>query len=459
MLAGALVGAALIVLIGQALLAPAVSLITEAQFAHEVITPNADGSDDVTIFSYEITRTAAVSLVFEGAGGSRFAFREDQLRTPQRYQVAFSGVVDGFSLPDDPQIDHQITRRLIPDDTYTWRLTAVDVESGSQEERMGQIVVRDGDAPLPLISEFTVFPVEFTPNQDGIHDRTQVNVYLEKQADLKVYLLPIDGSAEPIYLTERLEDVLPGERGRHQYDYDGGVDNNADPPPDGSYVIVAEAQDVVGQNIRRSAELTIQDGGKPFAEIVPQTIGVTVVFETRPWDDRFTTTLEQPGDLIDPPQDPDSLTRTTVSLPLGDLLVFKLTVENYSAVPLRTTGPEPGTVYRWDQRAATLGLTDEPGAWRVGLDCMSAPSDYPWRWALGSRETLDVVVDPDADVEYLYLPPGERVVVWGAVRMTEVGTRNPQNCWAGLIHEDVEVSQVNANVGARSIFLQEAAGG
>ncbi|MBK8021369.1 MAG: hypothetical protein IPK19_08010 [Chloroflexi bacterium] len=457
-LAGALVGALLVVIVGQALVAPTLPLITEAGFAHEAITPNADGSDDITIFAYAVTRTAQVSLILEGSGGNRFAFRENELRTPQRYQVAFSGVVDGFSLPEDPEIEHEIARRLIPDDTYTWRLTATDTTSGEQAEKSGQIVIRDGDAPLPLLSEFTVFPTEFTPNQDGILDRTQVNIYLEKEADLKVYLLPEIGEDDPIFLTERLEDVLPNERGRHQYDYAGGVDNNADPPPDGTYLLVAEAQDAVGQIIRRTSALTIREGGKPYAEIVPQTIGVTVVFETRPWEDRFRTTRYEAGDLIDAPQNPDAPTRTTISMPVGDVLVFKLTVENYSDVPIRTTGPEPGTVYEWDQRAATFGRTDEPGAWRVGLDCTTAPSDYPWRWALGSAETLDVVVDPDTGVEYLYLAPRERIVVWGAVRLTEIEARNPQNCWAGLIHEDVEISQVNQNVGARSIFLVEEGG-
>lgn len=453
-LVGVVIGAVAILLVGQALLSPARPLIASAGFSHEAISPNADGVDDVAIFSYEVTENATISLVFEGETGSVFAFRENELRTPRAYQVAFSGVVDGFAMPDDPVSDQQIIRRLIPDDAYTWRLTAVSTESGEQAEQTGQLVVQNGDAPLPWISEFSVYPTEFTPNQDGIHDRTQVNVFLEKESDLTVFLQPENGA--PIYLTEWLEDDLPGERGRHRYDYDGGVDNNANPPPDGMYTIVAQTRDAVGQEIRRTAEMTILGGGKPFAEIVPQNIGVTVVFEARPWEDRFYSTREERGDLITPPIDPESLARTTITLPIGDLLVFMLTVENYSDVPIRTTGPEPGTVYEWTQRSSTFGLTDEPGVWRVGIDCATAPTDYPWRWALGNDETLDVVVDPDnPDVTYRYLAPGQRAVVWGAIRMTELEVRNPQSCWAGLIHEEVEVSQVNSNVGAREIRLVE----
>jgi hypothetical protein len=45
-------------------------------------------------------------------------------------------------------------------------------------------------------------------------------------------------------------------------------------------------------------------------------------------------------------------------------------------------------------------------------------------------------------------------VVWGAIRLTDLEIRqNPQNCWAGLIHEDVEVSLRNSFVGAREIEL------
>jgi hypothetical protein len=38
--------------------------------------------------------------------------------------------------------------------------------------------------------------------------------------------------------------------------------------------------------------------------------------------------------------------------------------------------------------------------------------------------------------------------------MTElIEARNPQACWVGLIHEDVEVSIRNARVGAREVEL------
>jgi hypothetical protein len=218
------------------------------------------------------------------------------------------------------------------------------------------------------------------------------------------------------------------------------------------------AQDAVGQRIERQSTLVIQQAGDPLAEIAPQPVGVDVIFATAPFDPRYLWTDGETGDPVDPPSDPQDLSFNAITMPVGDLLVFKRTIENYGTVPIRTTGPLPGAVYEQDQVAATLGYFDESGAWRVGIDCDTATRDYPWRWAVGSADVLVEQVDPVTGNTYYYLQPGERSVVWGAVRMTNlIEARNPQKCWAGLIHEDVEVSIRNANVGARDIELVDPA--
>lgn len=445
----AFMGVAAVMAAGLMVFAPPRVLITHASFDPAVISPNADGEDDVTIFNYTLTRGAIIDIVLESDAGEVFFFRRGERRAAGDYTVAFSGVVDGY-VREGESIEGEVLRRLIPDGVYTWRITAVD-RAGVSETLSGTLVVENGDAPLPEISEFTVFPNVFTPNQDGISDRTAINVYLEKPAVLTVRL-ERDGF-EPIVLSQRVQDRRSGDAGRYLFDYDGGVDLGAEPPPDGEYRVVAEAQDAVGQRVLRTASLTIRDGGKPLAEIVAQPTGATVVFEAQPYQEVYETTRSVQGERIAPPEDPRGLSMTSITLPVGDMLVFKLTVENYSSVPIRTTGPAPGTVYQWDQRASTLGWFDESGAWRVGIDCTTAASDYPWRWALGDETTLQSGIDPFTGETFLYLPAGERAVVWGAVRMTEIEARNPQNCWAGLIHEDVEVSLRNNNVGARQIEL------
>ncbi|MAS36170.1 MAG: hypothetical protein CL610_19345 [Anaerolineaceae bacterium] len=455
----AIVGMILILIVGRFLLQPDLPLITEAEFSPTTISPNADGEDDITLFQYSLSRNAQVSLVFESATGETYVFRQDEPRIQDDYQVNFSGVVDGYTLEGE-DIAGEVLRRLIPNGDYTWRLTAVDAQTGAEDERTGTLIVQDADAALPRITSFSVWPDVFTPNQDGINDRTEISVYLEKGADLQVYLLGPEG--EKIYVAERQESREPGEPGRHLFDYEGGVDLDADPPPDGAYTVVAHAQDDEGQVVQQTGQLVIENGGKPLAEIVPQTVGVDVVFTVQPYDERYFTSADASGDLIEPPDDVQDNSLTALQMPLGDMLVFKLTVENYGKAPIRTSGPPPGTVYQQTQRAATLNAFDEAGAWRVGIDCATAETDYPWRWGLGTGDAVYEEFDPYSGNTYTYISAGERVVVWGAIRMTEIEALNPQNCWAGLIHEFVEVSVRNTNVGSREVLLvdtSESGGG
>lgn len=450
-LLAAFVGVVIIIAIGSVIISPPLPLIVAAGFDRDVMTPNADGDNDIVTFSYTLARTATIDIVLIAEDGTEFYFREQQIRSDDEYSVLFSGVVDGYVL-DDEDIYGVVERRLIPNGTYTWRLTAM-TESGETMTEEGTLIVEDGDSPLPIISIFTVSPSTFAPNQDGIDDRVEINVYLEKDVDsLDVFLLGPNDVHIPI--SARVEERAYGEAGRHRYDYEGGIDLGADPPPDGTYTVVALAQDAVGQRMRQETELTIEVGGNPYAEIAPQAIGVDVVFDVQPYSDEFLTTRDQIGDLVAIPDDPEALAYSQqITIPINDMLVFMLTVENYGDVPIRTTGPEPGTVYQQQQQAATLGWFDESGAWRVGIQCATSQTSYPYRWAVGSSDDLVEEVDETTGNTYQYLPAGKRAVVWGAVRLTEIEARNPQNCWAGLIHEDVEVSIRNNNVGARSILI------
>lgn len=443
---------AVVIFVAQFIVQPDLPLIVEAQFSNTMITPNADGDNDITEFQYTLSRNARVSLTFENTSGELFAFRQNEARGKGDYTVLFSGVVDGY-VREDETINGDVLRRLIPNGDYTWRFTAI-TDAGETQSLSGSFTIQDGDSPLPDLLTFSISPDVFTPNQDGISDRTQINVYLSKAAELNVYLVGPD--ERRISVARREECRQQGEEGRHCFDYEGGVDLGADPPPDGTYTVIAHAQDAVGQVVQRSGTLTIQDGGKPFAEIAAQAVGVDVIFEVLPYDANFAATQTQPGALLPLPDNPATLAQTDLQMPLGSVLAFKLTVHNYSNVLIRTTGPEPGTVYQQDQRAAALGWLDEPGAWRVGVDCDTAMSDYPWRWAVGTRADLTQVEDPVSGSMYFYLPPNTRSVVWGAVQLTEINSAlNPQNCWAGLIHEGVGISQVNQRVGARSIELVE----
>lgn len=446
-----IVGIIIVLLVGSFLIAPPSELILKAGFDRETITPNADGDNDIATFNYVLSRPATIDIVLVGENGQAFNFREGQTRSDGEYSVLFSGVVDGFVLEGE-DIYGTVERRLIPNGKYQWQLSAM-TDDGESMQKSGTLQVEDGDSPLPIISIFTITPDVFSPNQDGIDDRVEINLYLEKDVEVQeVYLVAQNDVKIPI--SARTEEREYGEAGRHRYDYEGGIDLGADPPPDGTYPVIAIAQDAVGQRMRLESELTIETGGNPYAEIAPQAVGVDVVFDVFPYDDRYMTTREDSGDLVDLPDDPSAMAYSSqITVPLGDMLVFMLTVENYGDVPIRTTGPEPGTVYQQEQQAATLGWFDESGAWRIGVQCATSQTSYPYRWAIGTDENLVEVEDELTGNTYKYLPSGERSVVWGAVRLTEIEARNPQNCWAGLIHEDVEISIRNNNVGARSILL------
>jgi hypothetical protein len=123
-------------------------------------------------------------------------------------------------------------------------------------------------------------------------------------------------------------------------------------------------------------------------------------------------------------------------------------VQNYGTTPIRTSGPEPGTVYDSDWNYNTLGWHTESGAWRVAIGYENELSNYPYRWAVGNTVDLEKIGD------YYYLMPGERAVVSGSIRIVgPFGERNPQPIWAGLIHEDVEISQFNNRVDPREFLV------
>ncbi|HOA24688.1 MAG: hypothetical protein WBH90_10260 [Aggregatilineales bacterium] len=410
---------AVLLAVGYVVSRPRGPVLVEADVSLDRITPNADGQEDVTRISYRLRRQANVSIYFEGEDGTRYYYRQNEPRVRGEYEVLFSGVVDGFTLEGE-EVSGEVLRRLLPDGEYRWVVEATDVLTGRVDRIEGTLVITDSDSILPDLWDFTVSPEVFTPNQDGIDDQIWINVYVPKEADLTVYL--IDDAGTRYYVPESQQDRAPGKGGRHIFQWDGGVDMGKDPPPDGTYTVLVEAKDAEGQMVRHKSEVTIRFGGVPLAEIVGQPVGDTVRFSSE-------TVLQ------------------------GDVLTFELTVENYGDSPIRTTGPEPGFIYEQDETYATSGYQVESGAWRVGIHCDTCTVDFPWRWALGSQENL-TPIESGGQTHY-YLMPGERAVVTGGIRLTNiVEARNPQEFWAGLIHEDVGVATVNQRVDPHWIRIE-----
>jgi hypothetical protein len=403
-------------------------LLSDASFSKDVITPNADGDEDVALVTFDLSRSADVSIYFDDAEGNRYYFRDHVYHGPsveKPYTVYFAGVVDGYTLPDEAFDGFAIEKRVLQDGTYTWMVEATDTQ-GHTERVTGTLVIADADTSLPELRGFSVYPLIITPNRDSISDRATIVVDLKKDVEeLNVYLLGEEDDTR--YFVQEYEKATEfKEAGYHEFDYDAGVDLGAEPPPDGTYTVIMEARDKVGQWTKATGELEIENGGVPRAYILNAEV-------------EWSGTIEGGG--------------PKTSIPLGETLYFTLTVENDSTVSIRTSGPPPGTVYDSDQNYATLEENQQPGVFRVGIHCETSPIDHPWRWAVGGPDDLVEVVDgPNT---YYYLPAGERVVVSGGIRFVDVvEARNPQYCYASLIHEDVEISLVNYRVDAVSVKIE-----
>jgi hypothetical protein len=436
----ALVTMIIIGLVGFNVLQPARPLLENSSFSHTRFTPNADGQDDLTEIRYTLNRAANVTIALTNEStGQVFKFRDNERRSPENYAVLFSGVVDGYA---DLETGGEIERQLIPNGDYTWSITAV-ADDGETVSQTGAITVADADSALPAISGFSISPDLFTPNRDGIDDRVNINVFLEKDATLLVYLVAEDGTRYNV--PERFEGREQGEAGAHVFNWDGGVDDNVPPPPDGEYTVIATAQDAVGQRVRREGRVNIASGGLPLAEIVAQSTGTTISWATMPYDDAYFMDETTQGRAVDMLTDVES-TMAMIDMPLGDMLVFRLTVRNYGTTPLRTVGPFPGTVYQYDQMWGAIDPNEpEVGAWRIGIECERVPTQFPWRWAIGAPDQL-TKIERDGETFY-YLEPGAQAVVWGAIRMTElIESANPRDCYAALIQEGVNVFQNRTGV-------------
>lgn len=381
-------------------------LLEEVTFKPDVITPNADGDTDLSKITFQLNDNALVSIRLFDQNAQTYTFRKARhlSYSDKPYTVYFGGVVDGYLRPDETY-DYTIIKRMMPDGIYTWEITA-QAETGLQKTVTGTITIDQADTVLPGIRGFSISPPNFSPNQDGIDDRTEINLYLEKDVESsQVYLQ--DNNNVHHHISENEKTVIVNTRGIHTYDWDGGIDLGGQPPEDGTYQVYAEAQDKMGQHVLVTNTLEIINAGLPRAYILYAEVEYSVVSE----------------------------------MVLSDTLCYTLTVENDSNTPIRTTGPWPGTHYRSDQIYNTLGWEQESGVFRVGLDFDTSMRNYPFRWGIGQ---------PNVDLiqigKHWYLPPFARSTVSGCVQIVDMPVRNPLYYWAGLIHEDVGIANVNNRV-------------
>ncbi len=364
------------------------NLIYDVSVSPQVISPNADGDDDVAIIRYSLSRLSWVTIYLVDDSGQRHDLRVAERRSTGERTIYFGGVIDGT---------------LLPDGHYRVAFEAEDAR-GNQGRQESAITIIDGD-PVPLrIDNLNIWPNTFTPNRDGIADRVTIGYSLSKEAvRVEVFLLGLDGQRYPVP-EDRIREM--GAPGSHEHDYDAGVDLGATPPPDGDYTVTVRAVDAVGNQAEARGRLTIEGGGVPLVEIVNR----------------------------------DAIFEPSV-VPLGGTLYFTCTVKNVGSVPIRTIGPEPGTIYTTSQNYNTLEQYEEPGAFRIGLDYEgnSAGRIYPFRWQIGMDDeltTIDTVIGPQK-----YLMPGQSATVWGGLTIIDEPVKAEPYYWIGLLHEQVWIVQ------------------
>jgi len=409
-------------------------LLYDASVSPDIISPNADGTDDATNIEYKLSRNALISIYFEDTDGERYHFRQDRPRSAGEYRVQWGGTVNQRKWLENEFGRQSVESWVLPDGTYTWVIQATDEDGGTEYAR-GQIELAGGDTVIPELRKFAVTLPVFTPNQDGLADRTGVAYFLNRDVDnVLVYLYNPDKPTVQYPLEEQERAVEPGKAGYHYYDYDGGVDRGADPPADGTYVVVGEARDLVGHHVVVSSTLTIEQGGKPRADVVNGEIH---------W-----------GDVV------RNLEGTEAYMPLGSTLVLTTYVENYGRVPIRTSGPPSGTHYRSDQNYNTLAveLGDESwhqqaGVWRFGINFDISDTDNPYRWAIGKPDELRCEVIEGQ--EQCFLDPGMRGTVTGSIELVGPFPRKDIYAWGALIHEWVGINAENNYVDRVLIHIDE----
>ncbi|MCB0125059.1 MAG: gliding motility-associated C-terminal domain-containing protein, partial [Caldilineaceae bacterium] len=179
-------------------------LLYDVSVSPDLITPNADGSTDVTRISYSLRRSADVTISFTNEAGATFYFRQERRRSRGDYSVLWGGTAEESTIVETSYGPQEILSRVLPDGTYTWTVAAME-EADNRTAITGTITLQDGDSALPELENFAVVPDTFRPNQDGLRDDSvSISYYLTKDVNSHVvYLVDPANPNLKYYITQQ----------------------------------------------------------------------------------------------------------------------------------------------------------------------------------------------------------------------------------------------------------------
>ncbi|HLE70281.1 MAG TPA: Ig-like domain-containing protein, partial [Vicinamibacteria bacterium] len=262
------------------------------------------------------------------------------------YQLEFGeGASPPAFNPIGAPVEHQVGKEKLGDwnvgelaeGLYTLRLTAED-RAGNERSTSVVVEVRSPD----LVTRFTGEPLTFSPNGDGVKDRTELSFLLKSDA---LVTLEIRRPNETVVTTLLSGESLPS--GTHSVSWDGSA-------PDGDYIAHLSAADPILPGVTEEARLAlVVDTSPPALEV------------SAPLPDAF---VFLPGNVFGSIEDPN-LERYTLDLGPEEGALARLAEDSLSVsgvlAPLLGLG-DGG--YRLEVRATDLAGNAADAALRFDID-------------------------------------------------------------------------------------------
>jgi len=361
-------------------------ILSNVTLSADTLTPS--GNEESVTLSYTIGQTASVTVALIDANGTRYTIRDAIKR--QASSDAYQMRIDGTAPNNDPVW----LQRALASGTYAVSIVA-KTASGEQSTAQVPLTIKSADTPPPMIENLLSFPTTISPNADGRNDVTEITYQLPVTATVDITIATPDGRTLP-FVTGELTSPAVHRQVWNGKTTDGLILDN------GVYTYTIRAQDLYGNIVQKSDQITIESSGQPQALITYSYMA---------------------------PQ----------QIELGDAITVTIRIKNTGTVPIRTYGPASGYEYTTNDVFSSIAdgkyTAKSGGFWRIGVDWDAnsggASKRYPYRWAITPRPPEQWKI-PFVEDEFL---PGEECEIIGRIRIKQQETK--MGFYVGLIQDGV----------------------